>query len=76
MTTGFKGRRSTNTYWTWPIWEPPVTLDVVRSLVALGELQEDKPNRRELGCRGIREVYRSQRLTIGKVKNFTPAQSV
>jgi hypothetical protein len=75
-TTGFKGKRSTDTFWTWPIWKPPITLDVARSLVAFEELQQEQPDRSQLGCRGIQEVYRSQRLTIGKVKNFTPAQSV
>jgi hypothetical protein len=75
-TRGFRGHRSTNTFWTWPIWERPATADTVRSLLALRELQEDRPPRGSLKSRGISEVFRSQRLTIGKVKNFTAGESV
>jgi hypothetical protein len=78
-TTGFRGRRSRDTFWTWPIWNPPASLDVVRSLVSLQELQEPeiKPVARQtlLGY-GIIEIYRVQRLTIGKVRNFSPSVSL
>ena len=75
-TTGFRGRSSRNTYWTWPVWSVPATADTVRVILSLEELQADSPRREELQRRGIDEVYRSQRLTIGKVKNFTAGQSV
>ncbi|HEY2932252.1 MAG TPA: hypothetical protein VGK99_10955 [Acidobacteriota bacterium] len=74
-TTGFRGRKSFDTYWTWPIWSEPATLDVVRTLLAHQELQEDSPNRRLLSAVGVAEVYRSRRITIGKVRNFSPATS-
>jgi len=77
--TGFGGSSARDTYWTWPLWEHPASLDVVRSLLALPELQElqeENPNRGPLIAMGIGEVFRSQRLTVGKFRNFTPARAV
>jgi len=80
-TTGFRtaGRSrgtfwtwpSRGTFWTWPIWESPVALDTARSLLALSELQSKVPDRSSLQKRGIAEIFRSQRLTVGKFRNFT-----
>jgi hypothetical protein len=75
-TTGFTGQGSRDTFCTWPIWEGLLPLDVVRSLLALRELQLPNPSRRRLLPMGVVEVYRSQRLTIGKFRNFAPAASV
>lgn len=75
-TTGFRGRKSSDTFWTWPIWTVPLDLDVVRSLLSRSELQADVPNHADLLELGICDVFRSQRLTIGKVRNFTPGQSI
>ena len=75
-TTGFSSPYDRGTYWTWPIWEAPVSLDVCRSLVALAELQRPQPNRPLLLAQGVAEVFRCQRITIGKYRNFTPAQTV
>ncbi|MGH2405345.1 MAG: type I-G CRISPR-associated protein, Cas3-extension family [bacterium] len=78
-TTGFRGRGSRDTYWRWPIWTAPVSVDVVRSLVALSWIQPigERPFDREMLTRmGIAEVYSSQRLTVGKYRNFSPAQPV
>lgn len=74
-TCGFRisGRR---VEWTWPIWEPAVELDVVRSMLSLGELQSDRPDRARLRAMGIVEIYRCERVTQGKFRNFTPAWSV
>lgn len=76
-TTGFH-RSSTNQVWfTWPIWDRPITLDTVRSLVALKELHSTEPPRAELSKRGIIEVYRSQRIQQNQYySNFTPGQPV
>jgi hypothetical protein len=74
QTTGFTGTSARNTRWTWPIWDCPASMDVTRSLLALKELQEDSPSRDKLQAIGVVEVYRSQRLTIGKFRNFSPAQ--
>lgn len=42
-----------------------------RSLVALKDLQGETPDRTSLSARGIVEVFRSQRLTVDKFRNFT-----
>lgn len=74
QTTGFAGRGSKDTFWTWPIWEVPLTIDPVRSVLALSSLHEDPLPRARLAVMGIVEVFRSQRLTIGKYRNFAPAR--
>lgn len=75
-TTGFILRRGEGTFWSWPIWEAEASANVVRSLLALSELREEQPDRRKLAALGIQEVYRCQRITQGKYKNFTLAVSV
>lgn len=72
-TTGFTQRKGRGSVWTWPIWTEPANLDVVRSLMTLPELQKDAPDRLALTAMGIAEIYRSQRITQGKYRNFTPA---
>ena len=73
QTTGFSGSRSRDTFWTWPIWDVPVGLDSVRSLLALRELQSDHIDHERLAAMGIRQVFKSQRVTIGQFRNFTPS---
>jgi hypothetical protein len=67
VTTGFHAEGSTRservTYLTWPIWEQPVPMDTVRSLLSLAELTEETPPR-ELQARGIKEVFRSERYRV------------
>jgi hypothetical protein len=75
-TTGFKGTGRLNTFLTWPIWSAPIGLDVARSLLALEGLQAPLPDRSKFMAVGIVEIYRSQRITVGKYRNFTPAQPV
>jgi hypothetical protein len=75
-TTGFRFRRGT--FWSWPIWEDPIDLEVVRTtlqIAAVSNLKEDT-DFAELSAIGIKTIYRSQRITIGKFRNFTPAQPV
>lgn len=73
-TTGFQTLERRREFFTWPIWEAPATIDVVRSLVALSDLQKLVPPRRELKSRGVVEVYRSERIAPNQYyKNFTPA---
>jgi hypothetical protein len=76
-TTAFSQVRRQGTFLTWPIWADPIPLDVVRSLLAIKELQgfeEGQPAREELARRGIIEVFRSQRITQGKYRNFASGQ--
>lgn len=78
-TTGFRERRPWDEF-TWPLWGTPVTLDTIRSLVALRELQDDNLNRPMLRAMGIEEVFRVQRVRIGMRANFKvsfrPARAV
>jgi len=71
VTTGFRRIPRQGTFFTWPIWERPLTLEVVQSLLALRELQDDNPPRQRLRGLGIVEAFRSQRITQGKYRNFT-----
>ncbi|MEQ1828179.1 MAG: hypothetical protein ABL921_19625, partial [Pirellula sp.] len=77
-TTGFS-RRDNGPEWTWPIWSVPVGIDPLRSLLALSELQKEKPNRIELSAYQIAEVFRSARLQVGNPPlhklNFSPSQT-
>lgn len=75
-TTGFAGSGRRGTFWTWPIWEPAIGPDPVRSLLALEELQAESPDPAKLRQRGVVAVYRSQRITEGQYRNFTPARAV
>lgn len=74
-TTGFTQRKRRNVAWSWPVWSCSLSLDVVRSLLALPELQRDVPDRKMLYAMKIEEVYRSERITQGKYRNFTMAAS-
>ena len=76
LTTGFKGHRSSDTVLTWPVWTAALTVDVVRSILTLGNLQQDRPDGFELFPRDIPAAFRSRRITVGKVRNFTPAANV
>jgi hypothetical protein len=73
-TTGFSGRGSRDTFFTWPIWSAWLSPDVASSILNHTALQPR--NERfidELKSFGVPAVYRSQRITLGKFRNFTPA---
>ena len=73
-TTGFSGRGSRDTFVAWPIWTGWLSLDAVRSLLALKQLQDrGGTSASGLASLGVAAVYRSQRITLGKFRNFTPA---
>lgn len=74
-TTGFN-RKGKQDFFTWPIWNAPLSVDSVRSLLALKELTVDTPDRIRLNKMGIREVNRSERIRVGKFVNFGPSGSV
>jgi hypothetical protein len=75
-TTAFRGRGSRDTFITWPIWNGWLGLEVTRSLLNLKELQDPEVSSDELQAYGIMAAYRSQRITLGKYRNFTPAAPV
>jgi len=75
-TTGFFQDKK-RVFFTWPIWNRPVTIEILRSLVSLAELQKDIPPRDILASRGIVEIYRCERIITNKYyHNFTPAVPV
>jgi hypothetical protein len=73
-TTGFFKSKQKRVYFTWPIWESAIMVDIVRSLLAMQELHEDRPQREELMARGIVEIYRCERIAPNQYyRNFSPA---
>ena len=72
-TTGFS-IRNRSAQLTWPIWTRPIGVDVARSLLSAAEIQRREPDRSKLRAMGVAEVYRSQRMTVGKFRNFAHAQ--
>lgn len=74
-TTGFV-RRDNRVSLTWPLWTPAASAETVRSLVALPELRQTKPDRQSLRARGVVEVFRCERITVAKYRNFTRSRAV
>ena len=72
-TTGFASQHKEAVF-TWPIWEGALSMDVVRSLLALSDIQKADPDRANLCAMGVVEVYRSQRITVERYRNFTRAR--
>ena len=76
-TTGFS-KRNGAVELSWPVWSAPIELSAVHSLLSLGQLQKDQPDREFLVRMGVVEVFRSQRITQGKYKyrNFVTAKPI
>lgn len=70
-TTGFIHHKGIGVFWTWPIWEGEISIEVVRSLLSLDELRAESPDRCQLDAMGIKEIYRCERITQGRFRNFT-----
>jgi hypothetical protein len=56
------GFDANNRYLSWPIWEAPMTLDTLRSVLTLEALTADAPSATPLKARGMIQVYRSYRI--------------
>lgn len=76
QTSGFSGSRSDDTFFHWPIWHVPLGLSVVQSLLTSRDIVSPLSSPDSLIARGISAVMRSQRITVGKVRNFSPANAV
>jgi hypothetical protein len=81
-TTGFEIAVS-QPHWTWPVWGPAVSVSVVASLLAHPHLQRavtdrerGRAAREELRRMGVRELFRSRRISVDYYRNFTPAEAV
>ncbi len=73
-TVGFTGTNRDNTRWTWPLWNVPVSLDVVGSLLRHTGLQPAGPQLANLGPVGVVAACRSRRILVEKTPNLTPAE--
>ena len=60
VTSGFS-----DAYFTWPIWDVPVELDTVLTMILSREIF-DESLRNRLASRGVAAIYRSRRLEFAK----------
>ena len=79
-TTAFRSRKRSHEF-TWPVWSQPASMDTVRSLVNLVEIQQEElESRAALRAMGVDEIFRVQRVRIGQGANFKvsfrPARAV
>lgn len=70
----FNGQRAAD-YFTWPLWEQPVGIDVVRSLLALPGLSEAEPDHARFRSMGVAAIMRSRRI-VDKQKNLFFSEAV
>jgi CRISPR-associated endonuclease/helicase Cas3 len=78
-TVGFTGNRSTDTRWTWPIWQTALDLSSTASLLSLACIQAQtisSKQRHELHQCGVAAVFRCNRILVQKTPNFTPARRI
>lgn len=61
LTTGFSDNE-----FVWVVWEKPVSLDTLRTILASSEFAGDERKTQKLRIRGISAVYGSTRLGFGK----------
>jgi hypothetical protein len=61
---------------TYPVWIDPLDCASAASLIALADLQFEGSDRRQLNARGIGQVFRAERFTEGKYRNFSPSRAL
>lgn len=76
QTTGFSGFRSDDTYFHWPLWEVPLPISVIQSLLVSRELISKSVASNNFIARGVAAGMKSQRITVGKVRNLSPAKAL
>jgi len=80
QTTGWSEQQAKQLAFTWPLWDRPCSLDVVRSLLGLPELISSQPNSAVLYARGVAAVFRAQRILVGsgsnRKVNFSPSRRI
>jgi CRISPR-associated endonuclease/helicase Cas3 len=75
-TRGFTGTRASETYWTWPLWNQPLTKEAVASILGIPHLQRDAKDFASLHKFGVAAVFRVQRILVGKTPNFTTTMAI
>jgi CRISPR-associated endonuclease/helicase Cas3 len=75
-TRGFRGIRAYDTFFTWPLWNCPLGVDAITSIVSLQALQNEEPHHRDFSHCNVSIAFRLQRILVGKTPNFTTATAV
>ena len=65
QTTGWWNHRKNGRFFTWPIWQYPLDIKTIQSLLLLPELQNPSPNSLDLCARGVLTAFRAQRIQVG-----------
>jgi len=63
---GWLDHNESESFFVWPIWEFPATIDVIRTCLVLASTLSFAERR----ARGIAAVYESQRVKVGEGSNF------
>jgi hypothetical protein len=63
-------------YFSWPIWNVPLSVDAVKTLLSYAELTRRNPRRARLEPLGVVEIFRSERLRKDRQVNFSVARPV
>lgn len=71
--TRLKESKKERDVFTWPIWDKPIGVDTIRSLLQHLELAKQSPSLKELKPLGVCACFRSERIQIGKFFNFSTA---
>ena len=65
---------------TWPIWDKPIGVETIRSLLQHSELTQESPSLEKLMPLGVCACFRSERIQVGQglnqKTNFSPAAPV
>jgi CRISPR-associated endonuclease/helicase Cas3 len=75
-TVGFRGLRANNTTFTWPIWNKPINLELLRSLLGLQAIQGSDLELNNFEFIGIPLLCRCRRILVGKTPNLTYPEPV
>ena len=75
VTTSFT-RGDDGWLFTWPIWQQPVTIATLRSLLTIGDLSNGPNIRHDLSVRGVNALFRCRRLNIDRRVNFSPSTAL
>ena len=63
-------------HFSWPIWEVPIGVEILRSLVAHQGLHCMEPDHQQLRSMGVAGVFRSEHFSFNKSSRFKPARPV
>lgn len=75
-TRGFTGTHARETFWTWPLWNQPLTKEGVASIIGIPHLQRAVMDFVSLHHFGVLAVFRVQRILVGKTPNFTTTMAI